>query len=280
MPATVLVALFLAAAPAGNLAHGSVRRGAATSELSHACVLQVWESADQRATLVYAATVALDCAAAMDTLEPEGFLDAAVERAGGAAARLRLRPADPNVSFSFVRHEPRDSFFISGVSTRLEVERHDRARLEGRFSGGAEAIAGVDTEVELRFAAAIADGAVSGQALGPGGGDPGKAYLEYVAALGRKDFAAIQRLTVGKAANQALSGGFEAFRLREPRQAEILGGELRGAGRDVAHLRIRARTHGGDSIRTRVRLERDEDRSWRLRDRGLTVLESTDGGNP
>jgi hypothetical protein len=236
-------------------------------------VLRVWEDVDRQATIVYAASVALDCPAAMEGLEPETALDSQVTEARGASARLTLRLDDPNFAFFFVRREPSDSFFISGVSPAVQLTNHTAARIEGRFHSGPEPVADVATEVDLRFAAPIAAGAVTGEPLPPGGGEPGRAYLDYVAALGRKDFGAIQRLTVGRAASRALSGGFDAFRQREPRSAQVLGGELRGTGRDVAHLRLRATTFDGESILTRVRMERDENGAWRLRDRGATILQ-------
>jgi hypothetical protein len=263
----ILVIACAGRASASVSAH--VRRGTAAVDLPHSCVLRVWEDVDSAATLVYAASVALDCAAATDSLAPETTLDEQVAGAAGAAARLTLRIDDPNFAFTFERHAPRDSFFHSGVSSSLAVRSHTQTRIEGAFRSGPQEIAGVETTVDLRFASAIDGGALAGLALPPGGGAPGKAFQEYLAALGRRDFAAIQRLTIGRAAGRALSGGFDAFRAREPRDAEVVGGELRG---DVAHLRLRATTWSGDRIGTRVRMERSEEGAWRLRDRGPTTV--------
>lgn len=267
--ATLLLLALPALARAAGSNGGFVRYGAVRSELRSLCALRVWDGVERVETLLYFSDRPLDCAAAGAALEPETALDRALEEAGGAAARLRLVPGDPNFSFSFTRSEPGASFFVSGVGDALTVAKHDAQRLEGRFRRAPGEIAGETAEIDLRFTTVLDATALAGAPLPAEGGAPGAAYRAYLAAVAAKDFGALQKLTVGRVAGRALGGGFAYFQKDEPKSAEILGGES-DAGR--ATLRVRARTFGGERVSFRVRLERDEAGGWRVAERGTTTV--------
>lgn len=267
--ALLLLLALPAFAQAAGANGGFVRYGAGRSELRSLCALRVWDGVERVETLLYFSERRLDCAAAAAALEPETALDRALEEAGGAAARLRLVPGDPNFSFSFTRTEPRASFFVSGLGDALAVAKHDPQRIEGRFHRAPDEIAGEMAEIDLRFATALDASPLAGTPLPADGGAPSAAYRAYLAAVAAKDFGTLQRLTTGRAAGRALGGGFAYFQKDEPKSAEILGGE---GDAQRATLRVRARTFGGERVSFRVRLEVDDAGKWRLVDRGTTTV--------
>jgi hypothetical protein len=266
---------------AAGKAKAWVQKGDRRVDFAHTCGLLVFDSSNQPEPMIFLANHSLDCGQAETAIEPESDLDRQADAAGASTARLLLHTDGTNASLVFTLREPFDSYFVSGSTNDLTVSTRTANRVAGRWRASKpDSAVGEPVSYDVQFAEDLRSGAVTGESLPAGGAAPGAAYQEYLRALARKDFPALQRLTVSRMASRALGLGagtvFEAFRSEQPRTAEIAGGLLQGADGNRATLFIKAKTWGGESISRRVRMQRDSAESpWRLANEGLTVVAAT-----
>lgn len=255
---------------AADAASGYFRIGDARLDVSHAFAV-IEEAADEdkdEHTLVFLSAVPLDAgkmAAAFDPMdavreqEPQGGYIRLCVGADGSDCGLFFSPEG----------------FNSGGYGELKLDRHDVQRIAGRFVlTKPEDFVGQDYQFDLAFDAAITP--PPGRALPAGGGEPGKAYNTYLAALTKGDLAALRALAGEKdrwrypeddptAAKEAL----KSARNGQPVQAEVLRG--RANGREAV---LWVQGVDRDNIRRAGRvLMVDSGRGWRFEEADLDSVE-------
>ena len=182
-------------------------------------------SGDDNHTLVFLSAVPLDpqkVAAAFDAMDavreqdPKGgYIRLCIDADGG----------DCGLFFS-------PEGFNSGGYGEFTLEHNDARRIAGRFVlAQPEDFMGEAYQFDLHFDAAITP--LPGTALPPGGGEAGKAYNAYLAALAQGDFAALRTMAGEDGAwrypEDDLTAAKEALKSArdgQPLQAQIVRGRL------------------------------------------------------
>jgi hypothetical protein len=239
----LLVAASGLSAHAGGQASGYFRIADTRLDVRHAIAVVEEESAsgEDSHTLVFLSAVPLDAgkvAAAFDAM-------AAVRDQEPAGGYLRLcidaEGDDCGLFFS-------PEGFNSGGYGELTFAKREPARIAGRFVlAEPEDFMGEAYQFDLNFDTAITP--APGTALPPGGGEPGKAYNAYLAALAQGDFAALRTMAGDDGAWQypeddptAAKEALKSARDGQPLQAQI----------------ERGRQHGGEAVLWVRGVDRDD----------------------
>lgn len=235
----VLAALFglCGAVRAADSADGYFRIGDARLDVGHV-VAVVEDAANEEEgdhTLIFLSAAPLDAMKIAAAFDPMDAVREQEPRGGYIRLCIDADGSDCGLFFS-------PEGFNSGGYGELKLDRHDAQRIAGRFVlAQPEDFMGKDYQFDLRFDSAITP--PPGTALPAGGGEPGRAYDAYLAALAKGDLAAL-RAMAGEdggwrypeddptAAKEAL----KSARDEQPVQAEILRGRVHG---DEAILWVR-----------------------------------------
>lgn len=188
-----LLALALATpASAAYSGSGHFRMGEVRTTFSHAAAVRVQRRPDpaEDRIYVYLSDVPLDAAALAADFDPD---DAAVEAHGdtdGAFVRICIDADGGECGLYYRQFAPGDSFNSSGYGT-LALSTRDATRIAGRWTlATPEDFFGKTYDYDLRFDTTVAG--MPGTPLPEGGGDAGKAYRAYAAAIARGDLAALR----------------------------------------------------------------------------------------
>jgi hypothetical protein len=87
----------------------------------------------------------------------------------------------------------------------MKLAKNDAKRIEGTFRSNDEADKKSGRFYDMKFALDIAGPPDLGAALPPGGGDPAKAYMAYLAALGKGDVDALAKTMTKERSAEVLS---------------------------------------------------------------------------
>jgi hypothetical protein len=274
--AVVLVASTTVLLQGADTGSGYFRMDKVTSKMTSACAFKVPhpEKADEVTTTILFATGPIDCAAADLTFDPIGAVAAQVEAARGAYVSLTPSEGASGTDGSWTQTEPYDSMGFGGQGELTHKVRSD-TRLEGAYSSkGSQSFFDKSFQFEFTWAVDVRSGALTGDPLPADGGEPGKAYRAYVAAVGKNDLKAVASLLAAGDDTLEFSdaGGakavFDMFKKFELKDARITGGLVRG---DRAALRVEGTSHDNDKMRGRVLLVRDGG-AWKVGKRMLRVI--------
>ena len=229
--------LGVGAVRAADAASGYFRIGAARLDVTHA-VAVIEDSSDEDEgphTLVFLSAAPLDAGKVAAAFDPMDAVREQEPQGGYIRLCIGADGSDCGLFFS-------PEGFNSGGFGELKLDRHDAQRITGRFVlAKPEDFMGKDYQFDLRFDSAVTPPA--GTALPAGGGEPGRAYNVWLAALAKGDLVTL-RAMAGEdgswrypeddptAAKEAL----KSARDEQPVHAEILRGRLRG---DAAILWVR-----------------------------------------
>lgn len=278
-PAVLLTFASVPALAAGS-ASGSFRYDKVTLKVKHACAILVPEDGDpaKHRTLLYLSDKPLDCAAADAALDPEEVLDGQVRGAKGGSVRIPILPGGEAGTLFFWSTEPSESFNSGGIG-QLTLKANSEARIEGSFATTKpESFFDKTYEFKLSFAADVTKGPVTGTPLAAGGGEAGKAYLAYAAAVAKKDYAKIKALvSAEKSAKIFESEGsdwfndsFDWFRNTQPASPKVVSGLANG---DRVTLTVEGKSYDDKDakIKGRVRMAKDA-KGWKLVEEDLATV--------
>ena len=263
------VLAFVAADVRAADARGYFRIGEVRLDVSHAVVVVEDASGEDGAhTLVFLTAAPLDAGKVAAALDPMDAVREQEPKGGYIRLCIDADGSDCGLFFS-------PEGFNSGGYGELKLDRHDAQHIGGRFAlAKPEDFMGKDYQFDLRFDSAITPPA--GTALPAGGGEAGRAYNVYLAALTKGDLAAL-RAMAGEdgswrfpeddptAAKEAL----KSARDEQPVQAEVLRGRVHG---DEAILWVRGVDR--DDIRRAGRvLMRQAGGRWHFEEADLDSVE-------
>jgi hypothetical protein len=247
-----------------------------TSKLAAACAFRVPrpEKPSESQTTIVFATQVIDCAAADLTFDPVGAIAAQVNAAAGAYVQLTPSDGASGTDGSWTQVEPYDSMGFGGQGELIHAVRTD-GRMEGTYSSkGPQTFFDKTFQFEFTWAVDVRGGALAGDLLPADGGEPGKIYRAYVAAVGKNDLNAVAALlasgddTGDFSDASAARAIFDMFKKFELKDAGITGGLQRG---DHAALDVEGTSHDNDRMRGRVLMHREGD-TWKVGTRMLRII--------
>ena len=150
----------------------------------------------------------------------------------------------------------------------LDLERNDSQRVEGRFRSNDEEDKASGRYYDLAFALDLPGAPDLGPALPAGGGDAGKAYLAYQAALKKGDLDALAKTMTKERSDELLAHRndadfkmmFEFIQAQALRDAKYVKGHGKG---DAAMLEFSGKDGDGNATTSTVTMQR-EGGAWKL----------------
>lgn len=270
--ACLLLAL-AAAVQAANRQEGSAagyfRIGEVRLDVSHAvAVIEDASGEDDAHTLVFLSAVPLDAVKIAGAFDPMDAVREQEPKGGYIRLCIGADGSDCGLFFS-------PEGFNSGGYGELKLDRHDAQQVAARFVlAKPEDFMGKDYQFDLRFDSAITPPA--GAALPIGGGEPGRAYNAYLAALAKGDLAALRAMAGEDGAwrypeDDPTAGKemLKSARDEQPVQAEILRGRVHG---DEAILWVRGADRDDIHRAGRVSMRKAEG-AWRFEEADLDSVE-------
>ena len=220
---------------------------------------------DKQITRVVFADKPIDAQALKDASDRDGAVDEQLR--GAARVDLNL---DPDGSVQNVNTHVGDtsgSQSGSGWYT-LTLKHNDDKRIEGSFHSNDEADKKSGRYYDLRFALDLPGAPDLGAALPAGGGEQGKAYVAYLAALKKGDIDALAKLMTKARADELLAhrndkdfkmmfGFIQGQALREPKYVK---GNSKG---DTATLEYTGKDGDKNDVTSDVSMVR-EGGAWKL----------------
>lgn len=228
--------------------------------------------ATAQVTRVVLADKPLDAAAITAALDREAAIRIQMDNAKGSYVVMTLVDGDDSPDLSIhVDGMPGNIATSGGFKAVLKTT--DAGHVGGHFSSDPKTRGNFSVDVDFAVAIATPD---PGNALHAGGGEAGKAYLAYVAALRKGNVDAIARGLEKEHAQAFLAHRGDAdfkqmlglFQAMGPKEVEVLGGSLVGK---EATLDVHGKDGSGNEVRGKVRLL-DAGDGWRIADEHLTTV--------
>lgn len=249
----------VAAAPADQKNGGHFRLGEQRLDATFAIAVVRDEGHDELGpqVLVYLSDVPLDGAKAAAAFDPDDAVRAQVDEGNGNYVRLCI---DADGSECGLYFSPEG--FNSGGYGKLELTTHDAGHLAGSWVlKEPETFFDKTYDFDLHFDLAIAQ--APGKDLPANGGEPGKAYRAYIAALAKGDLSALRALTdqdhgyrFPEDDESRAKESLKSARDGEPVSAKILRGRIDG---DNAVLWVEGVDRDDIRRRGRVRMLQEAD---------------------
>lgn len=236
-------------------------------ELKHAYAYRVADPFEegQQITRIVFADRAIDAAALADAADRDDAIDEQLRdatrvdlniEADGSVQNINTRVGDTSGSQSG-----------SGWYT-LDLERNDAQRVEGRFHSNDEEDKVSGRYYDLTFALDLPGAPDAGPALPAGGGEAGKAYLAYQAALKKGDIDALARTMTRERSDELLAHRndpdfkmmFEFIQAQALRDAKYVQGHGKG---DAATLEYTGKDGDGNATTSTVTMRR-EGGAWKV----------------
>lgn len=216
-------------------------------------------------TRVVFADKAIDAGALKDANDRDSAIDEQLRGATRVDLNLEADGSVQNVNLSMDGYSGSQSG--SGWYT-LSIKHNDDKRVEGHFQSNDEADKKSGRYYDLTFALDLPGAPDLGAALPAGGGDAGKAYLTYLAALKKGDIDALAKMMVKARADELLAhrndkdfkmmfGFIQGQALREPKYVK---GNSKG---DTATLEYTGKDGDKNDVTSDVSMVR-EGGAWKL----------------
>lgn len=228
---------------AAGAASGYFRMGDVRLDVRHAIAVvdEESESGEGDNTFVFLSAAPLDAAKVAAAFEPMDAVREQDPEGGYIRVCVDAEGGDCGLFFS-------PDGFNSGGYGESSLEHNDARRIAGRFVlAEPEDFMGEAYQFDVRFDTAITP--LPGTPLPPGGGDPGKAYNAYLAALAKGDLATL-RAMAGE------DGGW-----RYPQDDALAAKEALKSARDGQPLQaqvVRGRLHGSEAVLWVRGVDRDD----------------------
>jgi opacity protein-like surface antigen len=282
-PVVAAVVLAAALAPAGasaaGVAGGTFRWNKTPFAMVDAYAFRKPDSFDatKKVTVLILTTTALDRKAIDSALDRESAIDGQVREGKGTSIQLSLgADGDLHGLNAQIRTEEGFQSFSTSGTGKVELLTNSAERIAGRVSSeGKKSFSDDSYEYELTFDVAVTPEPAPGKPLRAGGGEAGKAYVAYIAALQKGNVDAIARFwpkEKGAAMLEAkeepdFKEKLDMLRMFSPKSVKVKGGSIKD---DVADLDVVGKDADGNVMDGKVRMLRDG-KSWRVEKEDLTT---------
>jgi hypothetical protein len=262
------------AAAAADRGSGHFRKGEVRLEVKHVAAAANEEDEEQR-TFVYLASVPLDARAIASAFSATSAAESQLGEGSAGYVRICIDAEGGECGLYFSHNQPTASFNLSGHG-EFKLDPAPAGRIAGHWTQTEpEDFFGETYDFDLRFDAAIVP--PPGKPLPADGGDAGKAYRAWTAAVAKGDVAQLRAL-VGR--------DYDAWRIKSddpddvkaalkdlrdgmPLDPKVLRGRLDG---DNAVLWVEGRDRDDILRRGRVQLQR-VDKAWRFMEADLSQVD-------
>lgn len=220
---------------------------------------------DKQITRVVFADKAIDAVALKDASDRDGAVDDLLRGANRVDLNLEADGSVQNVN----THVGDTSGSQSGSGWyTMKLAKNDAKRIEGTFRTNDEADKKTGRFYDLRFALDIPGPPDLGAALPPGGGEPAKAYMAYLAALKKGDLDALSKTMTKERSAEILAHRsdpdfkmmFAFIQQSAMRDPKVTKGFSKG---DSATLELAGKDGDGNAATSTATLMK-EGGSWRL----------------
>lgn len=278
-PAALLAVLVPTGAGAADAVSGLFTWGKTNIVMVDAYAYQRPDTFDaaKKATVALLSTVRIDRKAVDSALDRESALDAQARDAKGSTIQLIFGAnGDLNGLNAGIWTESGFKSFSTSGTAKVKLDVHTAERIAGRvFTDAPGTLGGDKYSFDLRFDVTITPELAPGQPLPAGGGEAGKAYVAYLAALQKGDVDAIARFWPKEKAAKMLAArkdpdfkeSLDMLKLFSPKNVTVKGGTLRDA---IADLDVVGKDADGNVMDGKVRMVRDGT-TWRLEKEDLTT---------
>ena len=264
-------------AGAADRGSGHFRKGEVRIDATHVIAVGVDEDGDPGhiETYVYLSDVPLDAGKVAAAFRPGSAVDRQLGDGSAGYVRVCINAEGSECGLYFSHNNPNASFNTSGYG-EFKLAPAPAGRLSGRWVlAKPDEFFGETYDFDLNFDVAITP--PPGTALPPDGGDPGKAYRAWTAAVAKGDIKVLGAL-VGSEYDawriksddaDDVKGALKDLRDGTPLQAKVLRGRIVG---ETAVLWVEGRDRDEILRRGRVLLAR-EDGSWRFKEADLDTVD-------
>lgn len=213
-------------------------------DIRHAYAVMNEERTGPAQVYLFLTSDPIDVRKVADAFDPGGEVNRQMKGKAGGYVRMCVTAEGKECGLYFWHNNPSESFNMSG-SGEFTLPKRTATRLEGRWvMSKPDDFFGKTYDFDIPFAADVT-AATAGPELGADGGEPGRAYSAYLAALARGDLPELRRILGDSArwplpeddANQSKEELEELNELRDgkPVSVKILSAVQRG---DHAVLRV------------------------------------------
>jgi hypothetical protein len=246
-------------------------------EYKHAVALsrESASEAGKRKVNVYLTTHPVDPAKAAGEFDMDSSITEQLRDLKGGMTRITINPDGSDGGLWFWASDPSDTFNTSGFGT-LTVSVNTPTRIEGsHVLAEPEDFFDKTYQFDMKFATDVTSADFTGDALGAGGGEPGKSWLAYTVAVEKGDVNAL-RAHMGESGEWMLPKDDEEssksyvdmLRYSTPVKAKVTGGWLQD-GRAI--LKVEGKDSDGNAQRGIVLVVKDGDR-WREESKDLNTI--------
>ena len=265
------------AAIAADTASGYFRLGEQRIEPRHAIAVQTDRESTpgETETWVYLSVSSFDAAPVASAFDPDdGVREQASDEPSGSYVKLCVSAEGHECGLDFAHRGPTRNF-SSGGHGELALAAQTPQRIAGTFKlPEAEDFFEETYQFDLTFDVAITP--PPGTALPAGGGEPGKAYQVYLAALAQGDFDVLRELADESGAYRfpeddptSAKETLKSLRDEQPVAAEISHGRVNG---DQAVLWVKGEDRDDIMRAGRVLMKRT-DAGWRFEESELKAVD-------
>ena len=162
-------------------------------ETKHVYAFVHEERSGPASTYLFLTTDPLDAQKVADAFDPGNEVNQQVGGKPGGYVRVCITAGGGECGLYFSHDEPSESFNMSG-SGEFKLAKRTAEQVDGRWSMTTpDDFFGKTYDFDLPFAAKVT-AAAPGTPLGADGGEPGKAYRAWLAALAKGDLPALRRM--------------------------------------------------------------------------------------
>jgi len=235
------VALLLASTAAGAAGASYFRFDKLRMNIKHAYAVMHEERSGPAQVYLFLTSDPIDVQKVADAFDPGSEVNEQTHGKPGGYVRICVTPEGKECGLYFSHDQPSESFNMSG-SGEFTLPKRTPTHLEGRWvMTKPDDFFGKTYDFDMPFAADVT-AATAGTKLGADGGEPGRAYSAYLAALAKGDLPALRRI-LGESARWRLPEndenesrqGLKDLRDGKPVSVKILSAVQRG---DHAVLRV------------------------------------------
>lgn len=264
-----------AAANAADRGSGHFRKGEVRLEVAHVVAVANEEDDAGDRTFVYLASVPLDAGRIAAAFHSGSAVEQQLGEGSAGYVRVCIDAEGGECGLYFSHNNPSASFNSSGYG-ELKLEPAPAGRVAGRWVlAEPNDFFGETYDFDLAFDVAVTP--PPGKPLPAGGGEAGKAYQAWTAAVAKGDVARLRGLVGSEYEGWRLQSDDEGdvrsalkdLRDGTPVAAKILGGRIDG---DNAILKVEGRDRDDILRRGRVRMQRAEG-TWRYMEADLDSVD-------
>lgn len=272
VPALLCIALAAGAADRGS---GHFRKGEVRLEVKHAIAVTNEEDDAGDRTFVYLSDIPLDAAKIAAAFHASSAAEQQLGDGSAGFVRVCINAEGDECGLYFSHNNPSASFNSSGYGT-FTLDAAPAGRVAGSWVlAEPDDFFGETYDFELRFDVAITP--PPGKALPADGGDPGKAYRAWIAAVAKGDLPVLREMVGGDYNGWRIKSedaddvktALKDLRDGTPLQAKILRGRIDG---DSALLWVEGKDRDDILRRGRVLMQR-VDGGWRYMEADLDSVD-------